>query len=271
MSHNLAVITVVYKNYSILDDLLASFTRQTNNNYNLYIVDLTENPKKIEVPVFAQLIYGKNKGYAHGVNLGLKKAINENYRMFAVINSDTTVSDNFIDAVTKSISSNPKSIIGGKIYYFPGSEYHTSHYSKDQLGGVLWYAGGLIDWKNVTGVHRGVDKVDEKLFTKFEETEFVTGCLMCFDKSVIDEIGYLNENYFLYFEDADYCERAKRKGIKLFYDPAIVMWHKNSQSTGGSGSLLQQKYQKINRIKFGLKYAPVKTKLYLLFNHLLGR
>lgn len=90
---------------------------------------------------------------------------------------------------------------------------------------------------------------------------------MIFDKKVVERVGHWDEDYFLYFEDADFCEKAKRKKIQLYYDPSIILWHKNAQSTGGSGSSLQQKYQLKNRLKFALKYAPLKTKLHLLWNY----
>ncbi|PJC81928.1 hypothetical protein CO007_02130 [Candidatus Roizmanbacteria bacterium CG_4_8_14_3_um_filter_36_10] len=92
---------------------------------------------------------------------------------------------------------------------------------------------------------------------------------MVFDKEVIKRVGLWDESYFLYFEDADYDEKAKRKGINLYYDPSIVIWHKNAQSTGGAGSSLHQRYQERNRLKFGLKYAPLKTRLYLIKNYLI--
>ena len=117
--------------------------------------------------------------------------------------------------------------------------------------------------------HRGVDEIDKDQYDRFEETDFITGCLMLFDKQVLDEVGFLDESYFLYFEDADFCIRAKKKGVKLYYDPSLVIQHKVSQSTGGSGSSLQQKYQSRNRLKLGLKYAPFRTKLHLLKNYLL--
>ncbi len=113
-----------------------------------------------------------------------------------------------------------------------------------------------------------MDEVDTGKYDKFEETDFVNGALMCFDKKVIDTIGFWDEKYFLYFEDADFCVRAKRAGIKLYYDPTIVVWHKNAQSTGGSGSLIHQNYQTKNRLRFGLKYAPLRTKIHLLKNYL---
>jgi len=216
------------------------------------------------------------------VNLGIQQAIKLGYDKFCVMNSDTIVDNNFISSALLSINHYPRLpsptaqaiggqaliIISGKIYYAPGYEYHKSKYKKDELGKIFWYAGGDIDWNNVYIKHRGVDEIDHGQFNKFESTDFITGCLMIFNKSIIDKVGYWNEDYFLYYEDADYCERAKKQGVNLYYDPSIIIWHKNAQSTGGSGSKLHQEYQEKNRIKFGLKYAPLKTKLYLLFNYL---
>ena len=133
---------------------------------------------------------------------------------------------------------------------------------------MLWYTGGSIDWAHAITPHRGVDEVDEGQYDVFEKTEFINGCLMLFDQSVISRVGWWDESYFLYFEDADFCVRAQRKNVSLYYDPSIVIWHKVSQSTGGSGSKLHVKYQERNRLRFGLKYAPFWTKLHLVKNYL---
>lgn len=136
---------------------------------------------------------------------------------------------------------------------------------------MLWFAGGKIDWHHALTPHIGVDEIDKGQYNKFKEVDFVNGALMLFDKEVIEKVGFWDEGYFLYFEDADYCVRAKRLGIKMYYDPSIVIWHKNAQSTGGSGSSLHLKYQRSNRLKFGLKYAPLSTKLHLIKNYVLGK
>lgn len=271
MSHRLAVITVVYKNYSILADFFVSFEKQISKDFMIFIIDVTENPKEIDTPKFARVIRSENKGYAHGVNVGIKKAMKDGFKLFTVINSDTIVNTNFVNVSINRLIETPGSIIGGKIYYYPGCEYHESRYDKKDLGKVLWYAGGHIDRNNVIAVHRGVDEVDNGQYDKFERTSFITGCLMCFDKQVVDTVGYLDESYFLYYEDADWCTRAKRAGINLYYDPSIIIWHKNAQSTGGAGSKLHQNYQEKNRLKFSLKYAPWRTKIHLVINKLSGR
>lgn len=266
MSHKLAVISVVYQNYIILKDFFNSFNEQSNKDFKLFLTDLSINKKPIETTLPITLLEGDNLGYAYGINLGLKEAIKQGCDKFCIINNDTYVDKDFISNVLNSILHHPSSILGGKVYYAPGYEYHKQRYKKSDPGKIIWYAGGKVDWKNAFTEHLSVDEVDKGQFNQFKETDFITGCFMCFDKRVIEKLGFLDEGYFLYYEDADYCERAKRKGIKLYYDPKIVIWHKNAGSTEGSGSKIHQRYQERNRLRFGLKYAPWRTKLHLIKN-----
>lgn len=270
MLHKLAVITALYENYTILTDFFSSFEKQTDTDFDIFITDSSSKRQKVKLPPFAHLIPSENKGYAHAVNQGIAKAKERGFDQYIVINSDTYVKENFIAKVKSALTTHPNSIIGGKIYYAPGYEYHKDRYEKEDLGKIIWYAGGHIDWNHALAIHENVDQKDkEKSIVK--RTDFITGCLMCYDSLVLEKIGEWDESYFLYFEDADFCERAKRKGIILYYDSEIVIWHKNAQSTGGSGSSLHDKYQQNNRLTFGNRYAPFRTKLHLWKNHLLRR
>jgi GT2 family glycosyltransferase len=158
-----------------------------------------------------------------------------------------------------------------KIYYANGFEYHTTRYQESDLGNVLWYAGGIVDWNNAWTTHRGVNEVDHGGYNEVEETEFVTGCLFCFDQVVVEKVGMWDEEYFLYYEDADYSERIKRAGISLLYNPHIAIWHKNAQSSDGSGSKLHEKLQRKSHLRYALKYAPLRTKIHVLKNYFLRR
>lgn len=272
MPHRIAIITVVYENYTVVADFLASLQAQTNKNFHLYCIDVSIHRYTIDFKnISGETIYAENKGYSHGINIGLKKAIDAGFTNFCLINNDVYFNKDFVDKVFISSLHHPSSIIGGKIYYAAGYEYHKKRYFKSELGRVLWYAGGSADWRSALTPHRGVDEPDSGEYNKLEETSFVSGALMIFDKTVVDTVGFWDEKYFLYFEDADFCERAKRKGVKLFYDPSVVMWHKNAQSTGGSGSKLQQRYQEYSRLRFGLKYAPIRTKLHLIKNYIISK
>lgn len=267
----LALITVVFKNYTILDDYFATLAKQTDSQFHVYVIDLSPEPKKYAYPSYVSYIHEKNGGYAYGINQGIKKAIADQYEFFCAMNCDVTVREDFIYNIKQSVSLHPSTIIGGKIYYYPGYEYHKNRYSRQDLGKVMWYAGGVIDWKNVYTTHRGVDEIDKGQYNKTEKTTFITGCFMAYDKAVVSKVGNWAEDYFLFYEDADYCARAVKSGISLLYDPSIVIWHKSGQSTSGAASSFQRKYLERNRFLFGLRYAPWRTKFHLIKNYLSAR
>jgi len=269
MKPSIAIITVVYNNYQVLKDFLASLKKQQTDNFHLFIADASSTKQQIDtddIPI--TVIHTENKGYAHGVNIGLKSAAAKGYTNYCVINDDVFFNENFTGLLNQTFQEHPQTIFGGKIYYAPGYEYHKTHYREDQKGKVIWYAGGEVDWDHAVTRHIGVDAVDNETYVKPLETGFITGCFMCFDQQVLDKVGLWDKKYFLYYEDADYCERAKKMHIKLLYEPAIHIWHKNAQSTDGSGSSLHQKFQKHAQLRFALKYAPLRTKLHIINNYL---
>lgn len=269
----IGIITVNYNQYQLTQEFLESLATAKNaNKLTVYIADVSTNKKSLKnnqnYPMKVIIKSLPNLGYAFGINEGIKYLIKKGIDKFCAINNDVFFDRNFSNEA--HLGFEKADIFGGKIFYAPGYEYHKKYQKKD-IGKVLWYAGGIIDWNNVYTSHRGVDEVDKKQFNKFEKTNFITGCMLFFNKKVVNKIGLWNEKYFLYYEDSDFCERAKRSGFKLFYNPKIIIWHKNAQSTGGSGSLLHQKYQRKNRLIFGLKYAPFRTKLHLIKNYLLKK
>lgn len=268
MENKIAFCTVNYKQYKVLEEFLDCFHNQTDTNFHIYIADLTN--QKDKQPILnvnsTTIIEGQNNGYGFGINLGIKQAIKDGISKFVVINNDVEFENDFVEKVRISLDNNKEALIGGKIYYAKGFEYHTDKYLANDLGKVMWYAGGSVDWKNVYISHRGVDEVDRGQYDNLENTEFVTGCLMLLNKNIIDKIGFFDESYFMYYEDADYCIRASKARVPLLYDPSVIIWHKNGQSTEGSGSEFQVKHIEKNRIKFGLKYAPWRTKFHLILN-----
>ena len=268
----LAIITVVYENYTVLKDFLNCLEKQSTKKFHVFLVDLSETKEKISFErLEATVIEERNKGYSFGVNIGIKEAMKNGFSDFCVINNDVIFKEDFIIKALDVKAKHPSSIVAGKIYYAKGFEYHKDRYRQKDLGNIIWYAGGKIDWNHALTPHRGVDEIDRGQFDHPEKIDFANGALMLFDKTVVDTVGLWNENYFLYFEDADFCVRAKRAKIPLWYEPALVIWHKNAQSTGGSGSKLHQKYQRTSRLRFGLTYAPFRTKIHLLKNFILGK
>lgn len=207
----------------------------------------------------------RNLGFAGGNNLGIKCALENKADYVLILNNDTEVDKDFAQELIRVIKLD-KSIgaAAPKIYFAPGFEFHKKRYQKSELGKVIWGVGGIMDWDNVLGRHRGVDEVDRGQYDRIEEIDYASGCCFLIKREVLEKVGLFNESYFLYYEDVDLSERLKKAGYKTMYVPKAAIWHKNAGSGGGSGSDLQDYYITRNRLLFGLKYAPARSKLALI-------
>ncbi len=210
----------------------------------------------------------KNFGYSGGNNIGIRSALQSNCDHILIINNDTYVDELLLKNFFKDREIGE--IISPKIYFAPGFEFHKERYSKTDLGKVIWYAGGQIDWSNIIGMHTGVDEVDMGQFQKKRDVDFATGACMFVQREVFEKIGLFDEKYFLYLEDMDFCVRAKRAGFKIVFIPQAKIWHKNAAASGGSGSQLQDYYISRNRLLFAFKFAKLKTKLAVFKQIILG-
>lgn len=214
-----------------------------------------------DFPDIDVLFRDENLGFAKGMNLGIQRGVEYGCENYVLLNNDVIAGDLFIDKIIKFTKKSPGiGIFSPKIYFYPHEEYHKERYRDKDLGKVIWYAGGLIDWKNIYINHRGIDEVDNRQYEKIEKTDFATGCAMIIKRNVIEKIGYLDEKYFLYYEDVDYSIRAKSVGYNVVYFPHAEIWHKNASSSGKPGSITQRYYQTRNRLYFASKYATFRTK-----------
>ncbi len=206
----------------------------------------------------------KNSGFAAGNNMGVAQALANNADLIMLLNNDTKVDPHLAIALLNHMNNVSADIVVPKIYFYPGQEFHYDRYKPSERGKVIWYAGGHIDWNNIMGIHEGVDEVDRGQLDQPHQIEFATGCCMMIKTEVIKKIGLFDSKYFLYLEDADFSIRAQKAGFKIYYQPTAIIWHKNAKASGGSGSSLQDYYFTRNRLLFGMRYAPLKTKFALL-------
>jgi len=204
----------------------------------------------------------ENLGFAGGHDLIFKHALEKMADYVMVLNNDVVLDPNCLQELVNSFKPGV-GIVSPKIYFAKGYEFHKDRYKEKDLGKIIWYAGGEMDWKNVLGVHRGVDEVDNGQFGKEVEIDFASGCCMLISKEVLEKIGLFDGRYFLYYEDNDFSQRAKKNGFKIMFTPKARLWHKNAASAGGSGSNLQDYYISRNRLLFGLRFAPSRAKIAL--------
>jgi len=201
----------------------------------------------------------QNTGFAAGNNRGIKYALRHQADYVLLINNDVEVDREFL----KQLLAVKADLAVPKIYFAKGYEYHRDRYQPRERGKVIWYAGGRFDWSNVFTKHFGIDEVDRGQFEQQQEVEFANFCCVLIKKDVFSRIGLLDQNYFLYWEDADFSRRANLNGCKQVYVPQSRIWHKSSGSSG-SGSKLHDYYLTRNRLIFGFKYASLRTKVALI-------
>lgn len=264
------VIILNYNGSEDTVDCLKSLSEVSQKNYRLSVIVVDNHSNDnflslIKSPAPAVIIENKeNLGFTGGNNVGIKRALEENADYIMLLNNDTYVDKNLIVNLLKSFQKDRTiGIVGPKIYFARGFEFHIEKYTDNQKGRVIWYAGGLIDWNNMLFFHRGVDEVDHGQYEE-GETEFVSGCAMMIKAELIKKIGMFNDDYFLYMEDVDLCQRIKNFGYKLWFEPSAIVWHKNATSSGKPGSKTHIYYQARNRLIFGFKYAKLRTKLALI-------
>jgi len=250
-------------------DCLKSLDKALRENFDLKVLVIDNaSSEKLELPSLSnlnvQLIENKeNLGFSGGHNVGIKFALDNGADFIIILNNDTVVDKKLISELVKA-SKDDIGIVVPKIYFYPGFEFHKGRYKKEEEGKVFWYAGGIMDFRNVIGHHRGVDEVDHGQYDTVESTDFASGCCILVRREVFEKVGVFDDRYFLYYEDNDLSQRAGRSNFKIIYNPKAILWHKNAGSVGGSGSSLQDYYITRNRMLFGMKHAPLRSKVSLI-------
>ncbi len=188
-------------------------------NYKIVIVDngSREKPALSEVEGLKVIYNKENLGFAGGNNVGIKYALEQGADYVLLLNNDTIVDKGFLKELVKVAETKSQiGILGPKIYF---------HDEPNRL----WFAGGKINKILTKGTHINYGRIDKRNGNP-RIVDYITGCAIFVKREVIKKIGPMNEDYFLYYEDADWCLRARNKGFKCVLAPKAKIWHKCSRS-----------------------------------------
>lgn len=268
----ISVVTINYNSEKATENLLNSLKDIDTDDFVLDII-VVDNASKIPYKLISEdknrnitLIRSEiNTGFSGGNNIGIKYAIKSNADYLLIINNDTTIEKDALIKLKNVIDKEQNiGVSVPKIYFAKGYEYQKKKYNENEMGRVIWYAGGYMDWNNAKSEHIGMDEVDNGQFDNKKNIDFATGCCMLIKKEVLEKIGSFDERYFLYYEDSDLSIRIKRAGYNMRYVPEAIVYHANAQSSGGSGSDLHDYFLTRNQMLFGMRYTPLKTKIALI-------
>lgn len=187
-----------------------------------------------------------NLGFAGGNNLGLRHALNSSADYALVINNDTIIHPQMVSQLVEVAEARPQVGLVGPVIYYLGQPT------------TVWFAGYRFT-HGIYMLRRGLHLAQP--LAEVEEVDFVSGCGMLIRRAALERIGFFSEDYFMYYEDLDYCFRAQSAGFKIACVTRASMWHAVSASTGGIDSPLKQYYQVKSSLIFyrqhsrGMKYG----------------
>jgi len=250
----LSVIIPNWNGKKFLAECIDSLKEQTFCDFEIILVDNGSTDGSAE---FVEHRYGawvriirnkKNLGYSGGNNAGIRSAKG---KYIVLLNNDTVVEPTWLEELVRAIGSDDQiGMWASKV---------CSYYQRDRIEAV----GELIYWDGLNRA-RGQYEQDQGQYDEAEEIFFPPGCGGMYPKTLFDEIGLFDEDFFAYGDDAEIGIRARLAGWKCLYVPKAVLHHKNSGSTG-QYSPFKAFYVERNRFWIVIKYFPMPLIFLSLF------
>jgi GT2 family glycosyltransferase len=250
-----SVIVLNWNGKSCIHRCLESLSKQTYEKYEIIVVDNASSDESPEIvrrnfPRVKLIVNDQNLGFARGNNIGIEHATGD---LIALFNYDAVADSNWLSELVSAILESEKNgIVGGPIYYFEPRD-------------VIWAMGGKIDYLTGLGWHVCQDKTVNECLSEFsEDIDYIPGTALLIKRKVINEIGPLDEDYFLYNDDLDLCFRVKRVGYKCSLVKSAPVWHMVSFSWRGR-PLIGYYHNMRSTFYFYLKNLPIPFLLTAIF------
>jgi len=177
---------------------------------------------RAEFPWVEVLPLPENRRFAGGNNAGIAHALARGDDALMLLNNDTEADPALFERLLLALEQEPDVGAVAPLIYFAAPARR------------IWYAGAALVPLLGYASHRGLRALDEGQYRGVEETGYLTGCCLLATRAVWERVGALDERYFIYAEDADWCLRARALGVRLWFVPTARLWHKVSASSGAA-------------------------------------
>ena len=248
MNLKASVIILVWNGAAYVTDCLNAVLSQDYADLEIIVVDngSTDGSADMVAEQFPQVQLIRNErnlGFSAGNNVGLRAATGD---VMVLLNQDTVVQPGWLSALANALSAEPDiGIAGGKALYPNGDIQH---------------AGGHVNERG-EGKHYGYRQGDAEQFNHIRDVDYVTGASLAITRQTFETIGGLDEGFTpAYFEDVDWCYRARKAGFRVGYVPQAVFIHKEA-STSADKSYEGMYLPNRNRLRFVLKHWPLNRLL----------
>ena len=245
MNPKVVIVILNWNNYGDTIGCIYSVLQSTYKDYEVIIVDndSKDNSQKIlekEFPHLKLIQTGKNLGYSGGNNRGIKHALERGANLVWILNPDTIVAPDALEKMMQGISRTDVGIVTPKIYYY-------------DFPNTVCFVDGSMNLKTgyVGNIHCG--EVDNGQFNEEHYLRQAPGASLLIKKEVFEKVGFFDEKYFLFYEDIDFCVKARKAGFKILFVPGAKIWHKVGASVGKNNPN-NQYYMTRNRLYFVRKF-----------------
>jgi GT2 family glycosyltransferase len=206
------IIVLNFNARETLRDCLGSIFQLDYPNFELVLVDnfSTDGSFELAKNNYSRAHFiqsGQNVGFSAGVNLGIRFALEKMADYIFLLNPDATIEKNALSLLVEAAEKNPKAGLLSPLIFQNETE-------------KIWFAGGKIDWPKMKTIHEQ-NIPSEKPYP----SDFLSGCAMLIKKEVFKKTELFDEDYFLYWEDADFSFRAHRSGFELLVVPEAQVFH----------------------------------------------
>lgn len=223
----LSIIIVNWNTKDLLHDCLTSIN-QTKGELALEVIVVDNGSTdgsvqliKSEFPGVKLMANKENLGFAKANNQGIRKAGGD---YMLLLNSDTELKPKALSNLVNFAFKEKKAAVVGARLVNPDGSIQPSSRNLPTIGRAI-----REYWLGQKGAYEGYVPSGNKA----TEVEVVVGAAMLIPKKVINKIGLLDERYFFYYEDMDFCWRVRRAGFKVYYLPTAEIIHYHGVSGRG--------------------------------------
>lgn len=248
----IGIVTVLYNSNEVLEDFFLSLARQRCDGFDLklYVIDNSTDDsgsvicraKASELDIPVEVVFNDaNHGVAKGNNQGIELALADGCTHVLLSNNDLEFAAGVIEGLYARLEAGGAAAITPKIYYF----------DQDRC---IWFVEGRFNLWTMQVHHVGQGQHDTGQFDGIRRIDYAPTCFMLFRSEVFEQLGRMDEQYFVYYDDTDFLWRMKLAGKPVEVHPGCVVRHKVSSSTGGDFSPFSIYYSNRNRIYFLRKH-----------------
>ncbi len=253
----LFVVILVFDRHDDVTACLESLAESDYENKKIILLDGGLSIDAIDAirrdyPYLQVIPLADNLGYAGNNNIGIKAALEQGAEWVLVLNDDTVLDGKCLSILMQAGEQDSGTgIVGPMVYHFAEKN-------------VIQSAGGLLG-KYWYSSHIGQNELDQGQFSSVRRVDWVSGCSILVRREVIEQVGILDPNYFLYWEEAEFCLRAQEAGWKVIHVPQAKLWHKGVQRDYQPKPYVTYYVTRNHLFTLSKHHAPVIAWVYTLF------